>query len=164
MPFTPHEFRKVMGRFATGITVVTMVNPAGDYHGITVNSFTSVSLDPPLVLICLDKRSEAYRILPEVGAYCVNFLSADLEYLSNRFAGREPENKQPFHGIPFTTGTTGAPIFKVGLGYAECKVVQTVEAGDHTIFMAEVLDIEANDDGDQNPLLYYKSQYRFIKE
>lgn len=164
MAFTPYEFRKMMGFFATGVTVVTMVNQDGSYHGITVNSFTSVSLDPPLVLICIDKKTEAYKILPQAGAYCINFLSEDLEYLSNRFAGREPENLSPFAGIPLTSTTTGAPAFAIGLGWADCEIVQTFEGGDHTIFMAKVVDLGSAENGSGNPLLYYKSQYQYLKE
>jgi flavin reductase len=162
MPFTSQDFRQVMGRFATGITVVTMPQPGGGYHGITVNSFTSVSLTPPLVLICIDKKTEAHKILPQVGHFCVNILTEDQEYLSNRFAGREPYNLTPFAGLNMTVGTTGSPIFTDGLGFADCKIVAAYDGGDHTIFLGEVLDIGYNDASDANPLLYFQSRYETL--
>jgi len=95
-----------MRQFATGITVVTTVRPDGFYYGITVNSFTSVSLDPPLILICIDKKTEANRILPQTGYFCVNILHEGQQYLSDRFAGREPNNLKPFENLALHTEVT----------------------------------------------------------
>lgn len=161
MSFTPQDFRQTLGRFATGITVVTTINPAGGYHGITVNSFTSVSLTPPLVLICIDKSTEAHRILPQSGIFCANILHEDQQFLSDRFAGREPDNSKPFEDIALRTAATGAPIFEGSLGFVDCRIVQAYDGGDHTIFLGEVAGLGTFEEASpaNGPLLYYKSNY-----
>ncbi len=169
MSVTPLEFRQVMRQFTTGITVVTTVKPDGSYYGITVSSFTSVSLNPPLVLICIDKKTEANNILPQSGFFCANILYEGQEYLSNRFAGREPDNLTPFQDIPLHTEVTGAPVFEDSLGFTDCRITETYEGGDHTIFVAEVLKtgISARLDPDGqgiDPLLYFRSNYHHVRQ
>lgn len=166
IPFTSLEFRKTLSHFAAGVTTVTMVAKDGAYHGITVSSFTSVSLDPPLVLICIDKSTAAHAILPEAGAFCVNFLHENQLHLSNRFAGRDPERS--FEDIPTYTAVTGAPVFAESLGYVDCRIINAYDGGDHTIFLGEVVQLGAADpvvvDGSElSPLIYYKSNYRFLR-
>ena len=166
IPFTSLDFRKTLGHFAAGVTTVTMVAKDGSYHGITVSSFPSVSLTPPLVLICIDKTTAAHTILPEAGAFCVNFLHENQVYLSNRFAGRDPERS--FNDIPTYTAVTGAPVFAESLGFVDCRVVNSYDGGDHTIFLGEVVQLGVADpvmvDGEElSPLIYYKSKYRFLK-
>lgn len=166
IPFTSQEFRKTMGHFAAGVTVVTTLAKDGTYHGITVSSFTSVSLNPPLVLICIDKTAAAHHIIPDAGFFCVNFLHENQLHLSNRFAGRDPQRS--FDDIPTYTGATGAPIFAEALGFVDCRLVNTYDGGDHSIFLGEVIQLGAADpilqDGEEvSPVLYYKSAYRFLK-
>ncbi|MDB5081608.1 MAG: putative flavin reductase [Chloroflexi bacterium] len=166
IPFTPQDFRTTMSHFASGVTVVTTLAKDGTYHGITVSSFTSVSLNPPLVLICIDKNAAAHQILPASGFFCVNFLHEDQVNLSNRFAGRDPQRS--FDDIPLITSATGAPVFAEGLGFVDCRISNTYDGGDHTIFLGEVIQLGAADPvletGEpRSPLIYYKSNYRFLK-
>ncbi|HEX2916593.1 MAG TPA: flavin reductase family protein [Chloroflexia bacterium] len=161
MSFTPHDFRKTLSHFATGITVVTTTTPDGGYYGITVNSITSVSLNPPLVLICIDKKTEAHRLLPLSGVFCANILEAQQQYLSDRFAGREPDNKTPFADIALHTEATGAPVFNESLGFVDCRIVNAYDGGDHTIFLGEVVQLGYRQgETEPAPLLYYRSNYR----
>lgn len=163
MAFTPQEFRRTLGRFASGITVVTTVGSDGSYHGITVNSFTSVSLDPPLVLICIDKKTETHSLLPQSGFFCVNILNESQQHLSDRFARRIPAEVNKFDDIPHHLETTGAPVFDQGLGFVDCRVVQAYDSGDHTIFVGEVQTLGSGEADENDPLLYFKSGYRQIK-
>ena len=169
MPVTPAEFRQIMRQFATGITVVTTARPDGSYYGITVNSFTSVSLDPPMVLICIDKKTEANRILPQSGYFCVNILHEGQQYLSDRFAGRDPNNLKPFEDLVVHTELTGAPVFEDSLGFADCRIVATYDGGDHNIFLAEIekvgtsLPAEGKSE-EAGPLLYFRSSYQYVKK
>ncbi len=168
MAISDFDFRRTMGSFATGVTVVTTLGSQGNFQGITVNSFTSVSLSPRLVSICIDKRTEAHQILVLAGLFCVNILNEQQQYLSDRFAGREPLNLLPFDDIPVKTVATGAPVFVESLGFADCRVVNMVDAGDHTIFIGEVLalgHLEGVGPAIQSsqPLLYYRSDYRQIQ-
>ncbi len=164
--FTSQQFRNTMSHFASGVTVVTTLAKDGTYHGITVSSFTSVSLNPPLVLICIDKNAAAHHILPEFGFFCVNFLHEGQVNLSNRFAGRDPERS--FDDIPLYTSATGAPVFAEALGFVDCRIVNTYDGGDHTIYLGEVLQLGTADptlkDGQESsPLIYYKSAYHSLK-
>jgi flavin reductase (DIM6/NTAB) family NADH-FMN oxidoreductase RutF len=127
-----------MGEFATGVTAVTL--DGEEPHGITVNAFSSVSLDPPLVLVCLDHGTEAYERLASGAAdgYCVNILAADQQILGEAFAGMADEEVTPFAEHPTTTAETGAPVFSESLGYVDCSIHEAVEAGDHTIYIGHV--------------------------
>ena len=165
IPFTPLDFRKTLGHFPAGVTTVTMVAKDGTFHGITVSSFTSVSLTPPLVLICIDKTAYANEILRDTGAFCVNFLHGNQVYLSNRFAGRDPQKS--FDDIPLYTAATGAPVFAESLGFVDCRIVNAYDGGDHTIFLGEVVQLGAADPAsaagpELSPLIYYKSNYRLL--
>ncbi len=142
----------MLGHFASGVTVVTVSHEDAQY-GITVSSFTSLSLDPPLVLICIDKRVMSHAVLRQAGSFAVNILAHDDEHLSRHFASRE-QNK--FKGIAYHTGITGAPLLEGVLATVECKIVQQVDGGDHTIFIGEVL---AGTAYDGKPLIYYRSGY-----
>jgi flavin reductase (DIM6/NTAB) family NADH-FMN oxidoreductase RutF len=148
-------FRAVMSRFATGVTVVTTC--AGTERlGITVNAFCSVSLDPPLVLICVEHGSQVHDALIASGVFAVNFLSRDQENLSVCFAGRSEERFSNFCGVTSHTIATGAPIFDDSLGFVDCRIVATYPGGDHSIILGQV---EAQEAYDGEPLLYYRSHY-----
>ncbi len=162
MSFTPQDFRQTLGRFASGVTVVTSLETPAKFHGITVNSFTSVSLDPPLVLICIDKKAEAHRILPQSGIFCVNILSELQQSISDRFAGRMPGLNKVFEDIPHHFEATGAPVFDDTLGFVDCRIVNSVDAGDHTIFIGQVERLGWQKQ-EMGPLLYFKSNYGEIK-
>ena len=150
-------FRKTCGRFATGIAIATVSGPDGTPYGLTVNSFTSVSAIPPLVLICIDYRSTLLPYFRASSSYCVNVLADDQKDLSERFSDRIPDR---FEGLVWTPGESGSPVLAGCLAAMECSVTQTVEAGDHAIFIAEVLRAKYRDG---NPLLYFGSDYRLIR-
>jgi flavin reductase (DIM6/NTAB) family NADH-FMN oxidoreductase RutF len=151
------EFRNVMGKFATGVTVVTL--PGDEPHGITVNAFSSVSLSPPLVLICIDHGTEAYERL-ENGAdgYCVNVLAADGRDLGEHFADIQRMDPEPFEAEPTRRETSGAPIFEAALAYVDCTVAAAHEAGDHTVYVGAVEDAEVLRP-DADPVTFYDGQW-----
>lgn len=148
-------FRAVMSRFATGVTVVTTC-VGRERLGITVNAFCSVSLDPPLVLICVEHGSLVHDALIESGIFAVNFLSRDQESLSVCFAGHSEERQSNFCGVTSHSQATGAPIFDHSLGFIDCRIVATYPGGDHTVILGQV---EAQEAYEGEPLLYYRSQY-----
>jgi flavin reductase (DIM6/NTAB) family NADH-FMN oxidoreductase RutF len=151
-------FRKTCGRFATGIAIATVTGSDGTPYGLTVNSFTSVSAIPPLVLICIDYRSNLLAHFRASAWYCVNVLADNQRDLSVRFAERTPDR---FEGLVWSPGLSGTPVLDGCLASMECSIVQTVEAGDHAIFIAEVIHVQYREG---NPLLYYGSQYRYLEE
>ena len=139
------EFRHVLGHFATGVTVVTTLDDADRPTGLTASSFTSVSLDPPLILVCVDHKAVSYPALRDAGRFAVNIL---------RFATTRIENK--FEGVEYSLTALRLPILKNVHAYLECTTVSTHLAGDHTIFVGRVESAEA---GDGHPLLYYRGRY-----
>ena len=150
-------FRKTCARFTTGIAVATVSGTDGAPYGITVNSFTSVSAAPPLVLVCIDYRSSVLTHFRGSAWYAINVLSDTQQELSERFAARVPDR---FQNLRWQRGDSGVPVLDDCLANMECSVVQTVEAGDHAIFIAEVIRARARDG---NPLLYFGSGYRKIQ-
>jgi flavin reductase (DIM6/NTAB) family NADH-FMN oxidoreductase RutF len=149
-PFNPREFRSALGRFATGVTVITAQNH-GQTHGMTANAFVSVSLDPPLVLVSLDNRSYMHRILPGCVRIGISVLKEDQEQLSNHFAGRLVEGLH----IGFTT-REGIPVLDGAIAYFVVQVIDVHPAGDHTLYIGQVEYFEARDD---KPLLFYAGKY-----
>src|SRR3990172_8457568 len=158
MPIDKTELRRVMGHFPTGVTVVTTISKAGKLYGLTVNSFTSVSLVPPLVLVCVDKSAESYPCFEESKYFTVNFLAADQEDLSRRFATTGGDK---FEGVGYRMGANQAPILNRVLAYLECKVVGAYEGGDHTIYVGEVDQSETRE---AKPLLFYRGGYRNLAD
>jgi flavin reductase (DIM6/NTAB) family NADH-FMN oxidoreductase RutF len=153
MPFDRTELRKVMGHFATGVTVVTTHDGAGRCYGLTANAVCSVSLDPPLVLVCVDKRAESHPAFALSQAFVVNILADEQEALSRHFA---VSGGDKFVDLPCRNGGTGAPILEGALAHVECRVVSTYDAGDHTIYIGEV---ESADSRDGRPLLFFRGKY-----
>jgi len=154
----PDTFRKVMGHFVTGITVVTTLQD-GRPRGITVNALTSVSLEPPLVVVALDRRRFITPSVHETGRYAVNVLSEDQQALSDCFAGAAVEpSRDDFCGASWTPGPTGLPLLDGAIATLECTVTETFQAGDHELFVARV-DSLGNAEPHPMPLLYYRRQY-----
>jgi 3-hydroxy-9,10-secoandrosta-1,3,5(10)-triene-9,17-dione monooxygenase reductase component len=151
---TSEQFRRAAGRFATGITVATVVDPEGAPHGLTVNSFTSVSLQPPLVLVCIAHAAVTVESFRTAKYFGVNILASDQRELSDHFA-RKGQNR--FANLEWSTGETGVPLLPGVLAAIECEVHSTVRAGDHDIFLGEVVRVEVHE---REPLLYYASAYR----
>lgn len=156
MPIDEARFRQAMGYFASGVTVVTTENQ-GNYYGMTVSSFSSLSLVPPLVLICIDKAVPTHQALLSAGQFVVNVLEKRQEHLSRRFATTSSEK---FKGVAWHTGTLGLPVLDHVLAVIECRVQATVEAGDHTIFVGEVFDTKVHEGA---PLLYFRRGYHELK-
>ena len=151
-------FRQVMGRFVTGVTVVSAFD--GDRpFGITVNALSSVSLDPPLVMVALDRRRFLTPIVRAAGRYAVNILSEDQQALSDCFAGAPvTPGREAFCGAPWHRGSTDLPLIDGAIATLECTVVETFSAGDHDLFIGRV-DALANDPSHPMPLLFYRRQY-----
>ena len=154
MHLDPDGFRAVLGRFASGVTVVTMAGPDGRDHGMTVSAFCSLSLDPPLVLVCIDRASSMHDQLAVDTPFAVNVLSAGQEAISRRFATGDPPNR--FDGLGYQRGMTGAPILDDVLAWLEARVSAMHVEGDHTIVVGHV---EAAATRNERPLLYYRGGY-----
>lgn len=153
MPINNEEFRAALGRFASSVSVVTGKAADGGLFGITVSAFTSVSLNPPLILICIDKRSSTHDHFVTDSHFAVNILGEEQELQSRRFASRETDK---FAGIGYAAGVTGTPLLDGALACLECRVVNTCEGGDHTIVVGEV---EATRLAESKPLLYFRGGY-----
>lgn len=158
MEVTGARFRRVIGCLATGVTVVTTRQDDGRPCGLTANAVTSVSLEPPLVLVCIDKKSESYPHFALAGVFAVNVLTEAQSDVSLRFA---VSGGDKFRGVPFHWGATGAPVLDEHLAWVECRIVQAYDGGDHTIYVGRV---EAADSGDGRPLLYFRGAYRSLAD
>ena len=133
-------FRRAMGSFPTGVTVVTVASDDSNMHGITVNSFSSVSLDPMLVLVCPNETSPAVSLIARAGAFVVNVLSAGQQDVSRWFANRyRPAGSAMFDGVPFEPGITGCPVLVDATASFECRLRQSHPVGDHVIVLGEVI-------------------------
>ena len=155
-------FRKVMGHFVTGVTVVTALDGERPF-GITVNALSSVSLDPPLVMVALDRRRFLTPIVRTAGRYAVCILSEDQQALSDCFAGADVEpGRDEFCGAAWHPGPTGLPLIDGAIATLECTVVETFSAGDHDLFIGRV-DALANEHHHPMPLLYYRRRYLRIE-
>jgi flavin reductase (DIM6/NTAB) family NADH-FMN oxidoreductase RutF len=157
---SPFEFRKALGHFTTGVTVVTVEREPGKIHGMTANSFTSVSLDPMLILVCVDHRANMLPLLEKKKHFGISVLKQNQEAISEYFAKREHsfEAEQRL-GIHFRQMSSGAPVIDGTLLQMSCKVIAAHLAGDHTIFIGEVEDAELHEG---EPLLYFRGEYRNI--
>jgi len=158
MPVTPAEFRTAMRCLAGGVTIVTTREPDGRPTGLTASSFTSVSLSPPLVLVCVSHAATAYPAFAAHGWFAANLLRHDQEMLSRRFAQTGGDK---FSGVGHRTGRTGLPLIEGALAALECRVIQQHEAGDHTIFVGEV---EATTIAEGEPLLYFGGVYHALAD
>jgi 3-hydroxy-9,10-secoandrosta-1,3,5(10)-triene-9,17-dione monooxygenase reductase component len=159
---SPDVFRKVMGHFVTGVSVVSALD--GDQpFGITVNALSSVSLEPPLVMVALDRRRFLTPIVRAGGRYAVNILGEDQQALSDCFAGAPvTPGRDAFCGAAWHAGPSGLPLIDGAIATLECTVVQTFSAGDHDLFIGRV-DTLGSDQRDAMPLLYYRRRYLRIE-
>ena len=161
MPLNPDDLRHAMRQWATGVTVVT-AQSAGVRHGMTVSSFTSLSLEPPLVLVSLEQTAKTYRLVQEARHFGVTVLSQEQVEISNRFAGRIPDGEDRFAGLESFSMISGAPLLQGGLAWFDCVVIATYPAGNHTVFIGEVLAAQTGDPA--SPLLYYDRDYRNLEK
>lgn len=153
MGIGPDEFRHVLGHFASGVTVVTTWDADGRPTGLTASAFTSVSLEPPLILVCVDHKAQSYPALRASGRFAVNVLAVEHETLSRRFATTDADK---FNGVSYHPGPLGLPLLPEALAHLECRTVHAYSGGDHTIFVGEV---EAAHAHDGEPLLYFRGDY-----
>jgi flavin reductase (DIM6/NTAB) family NADH-FMN oxidoreductase RutF len=153
MPVSPDEFRNAMSRFASGVTVVSTRDAAGKLHGITVSSFCSVSLQPPMVLICIEKGTTSHPAFEESGVFIVNILNEEHSWLSEKFA--DPQ-RDKFDGVDHRPGLEGIPILNDALASLECRITFSYHGGDHSIFVGQVENVNVADGG---PLLYFRGGY-----
>ena len=153
MTDTFRPLKNAFGQFATGIAIAACKKPMGGFSVITINSFTSVSLNPPLVLWCLERQASAYPDFKLAESYSVSILSADQKFYSERFAGHNPE---PLNDSEIDIGKTGAPLIKNRLAGFDCKIVERHEAGDHVIMIGEVVQFDSVVGA---PLVYFASNY-----
>ncbi|HYC11798.1 MAG TPA: flavin reductase family protein [Nitrososphaerales archaeon] len=149
------KLKGVMRLFPQGVTVVTTQTKRGPV-GLTVSSFTSVSLDPPLVLVSIGKASDVHGSLVRTGHFAVNLLASDQKRISERFAGRL-DSKQRFEGVNFYAGTTGSPLIRGALAAIECSVWRVYEGGDHSLVLGEVTSASAM--ANKKPLVYHMQEY-----
>lgn len=160
MSVTVERFRRVLGRLAGGVTVVTTRRPDGRLSGLTATSVCSVSLRPPLVLACLDAGARTHAAVAASGTYALNFLPASARELAVRFSLDEADDK--FEGVGFDTGLTGAPLLEEALAWCDCSVDERLPMGDHTIFVGRVEAADLGGAPDARPLLYYLGRYRTL--
>jgi flavin reductase (DIM6/NTAB) family NADH-FMN oxidoreductase RutF len=153
-------YRRIIGRFATGVTVVTTANE-GRLHGITANAVCSVSLDPLLLLVCVDKEAHAHDELIAAGRFGVNILAEGQEELSNLFATKAEPEQGSLRGVSYRLGPEGTPVLEGALAYLECTVEDRCPGGDHTIFIGQVLGGEMLREAP--PLLFYQGAYRRLQ-
>lgn len=154
------SYRQLMGSFATGVTVVTFKHPGGGPAGITINSFTSVSLNPPLILFCLDRRAHVYPLFKRTTYFAVNILAEDQENISRHFADFR------HYAAPmkiWTRDKGGCPLLRGTLGWMVCRRTAAYKAGDHDIIAGEAVLLHKRA-GAKNPLLYFHGRYRELKD
>jgi flavin reductase (DIM6/NTAB) family NADH-FMN oxidoreductase RutF len=156
MSFSQPEFRTAMGCFATGVTIITL-DDGGEVHGMTANAFASVSLDPPLVLVCVDHKAQTHSHLQAKKRFGVNVLAQNQRAISEYYADPERTLKEfSKAGASFDRTPRGIPVLHGALAYLECRLYSAQDAGDHTIFIAEVEDIVVREG---NPLLFFRGNY-----
>lgn len=157
MSISQEEFRQALGHFATGVTVITVFRGQGLVHGMTANAFASVSLDPPLVLVCVERTARSFPLLLEQKRFGVNVLREDQQALARYYADAAQDHETAQHlGVRYETTPRGTPLLADCLARLECTLVATHEAGDHTIFVAEVE--RASVQGGR-PLLFYRGKF-----
>lgn len=151
------RFREILGSYPTGVTIVTARDAAGDPFGLTVNSFTSVSLDPPLVLVCIDRLSSSHAALLEAGTFVVNVLADDQSALAARFATDPSEER--FLDLAWEEGPLGDPVLPGGVAWLACRLHDAHPAGDHTILVGEVVELAGSD---REALVFHRGGYAVV--
>lgn len=156
MSLDPETLRRAMRAWTTGVAIITSIYQDQQY-GMTVNSFTSISLDPPLVSVALKQLTHTHELVAKSGMFSVTILSAAQKELSDRFAGKLSNITNRFDGVQTETISLDSPVFKDGMAYFDCRVIHSMPIGENTLFVAEVLD--ARGEGEGEPLVYHNRQY-----
>jgi flavin reductase (DIM6/NTAB) family NADH-FMN oxidoreductase RutF len=157
MPISRDEFRAALGRFASGVTVVTTKDPDGRLHGITVSAFCSVSLEPPLILVCIENNTGSHHAFEQSNSFVVNILREDQQYISDRFASYLPDK---FADVKYHAGIDDLPVLEDVLANLECRLINSHAGGDHTIYVGEIERATVNNG---KPLVYWHGNYRQLK-
>ena len=160
MTLEVEQLRATMRAWSSGVTIVTAAE-GGEQHGMTVSSFTSVSLAPPLIVISLQTVSRTYELVSRAQAFGVTILAAGQQAIAERFAGEGPERSDRLKDLETETMLTGAPFIKGGLAYLDCRVTQSIPSGMNTVFLAEVVAVRANDH--KSPLVYHDREYHTLQ-
>lgn len=163
-PVSAEQFRRSLSHLAKGVTVVTARRPDGTPSGLTATAVCSVSLDPPLILVCVERDTRTHGVVGAAGSYAVNLLREDQAELARLFS---TDADQKFLEVDWRPGETGAPVLLTAVAHVECAVVKTVPAGDHTIFIGEVREAEVQEtpagEPAPGPLLHYRAAYRTLR-
>jgi flavin reductase (DIM6/NTAB) family NADH-FMN oxidoreductase RutF len=158
MPVTTGEFRKAMGQFATGVTVITVTRDSERVHGMTANSFTSVSLDPLQVLVCVDHRAQTHQFVQERKLFGINILAENQEELARYFAKPEQDPEIAARlGVRMRSSDRGTPLLDGAIVQLDCRLANVVQSGDHSIFIADVHGLEMHEG---RPLVFHAGQYK----
>lgn len=158
MSIDKDSFKAVMARWGSGVTVITM-NAGGTPHGMTASAFCSVSLEPPLCLVCVGKKQGTHKMLKDAGRFVINLLAEDQSSVSDYFAKPRPDGKAQFESIPHNLTDKGEPCLAGSPAVLECSVYSVAEAGDHDIFVGHIEKVTIND-RIEHPLIYFKGKYR----
>jgi flavin reductase (DIM6/NTAB) family NADH-FMN oxidoreductase RutF len=156
MTLDPEQLRHAMRAWTTGVTVVTAIHE-GQRYGMTVNSFTSLSLDPPLISVSLKQLTHTHDLAQKSGEFSITILSASQGGLSDRFAGKFPDITDRFEGVEIDKLMIDAPLLKGGIAYFNCRIVNSIPIGENTLFIAEV--IAARGEAENEPLVYHNRVY-----
>jgi flavin reductase (DIM6/NTAB) family NADH-FMN oxidoreductase RutF len=156
MPITQDEFRAALSRFPSGVTVVTTRDTEGRLHGITVSAFCSVSLEPPLVLVCIEKTTGSHDALAMSGSFVVNILAKGQQDVSEHFASLSPDK---FVELRYHVGASGLPVLEDVAVSLECRLTEAYPAGDHTVFLGLVESVTIHD---AEPIVYFHGEYHSI--
>lgn len=156
MTLDPEKLRHAMRAWTTGVAIVTAIYEDQQY-GMTVNSFTSISLEPPLITVALKQLTHTHELIVKSGMFSVTILAHSQKELSDRFAGKLPNITNRFDGVQIETISLDSPVFKNGIAYFDCRVVSSMPVGENTLFVAEVLD--ARGEGAGEPLVYHNREY-----
>jgi flavin reductase (DIM6/NTAB) family NADH-FMN oxidoreductase RutF len=160
MTLDPEQLRHAMRAWTTGVAIVTATH-SGKQYGMTVNSFTSISLEPPLISVALKRLTHTHELVEASGEFSVTILSAYQKELSDRFAGKQPEIKDRFEEVTTEILSISAPVIKGGMAYFNCRVVNSIPVGENTLFVAEVIAVSriGDGEGEDNPLVYHNRVY-----
>jgi flavin reductase (DIM6/NTAB) family NADH-FMN oxidoreductase RutF len=156
---TPDDFRQVMRRWASTVTIVT-TRTNDVIYGLTATAFSSLSAQPPMVFVSIFRKTHTHPLIEQSGIFCVNFLAPEMSHLSDRFAGRHPDEDR-FAGVAYHREVTGAPVLDEAVAFMDCRVMESLITGDHTIFVGQV-EAARIQKPSQSPLLYFMGEYHTI--
>jgi flavin reductase (DIM6/NTAB) family NADH-FMN oxidoreductase RutF len=150
------QFKEVVSKFASGVTIVTTADERG-FHGVTVSSFCSLSLDPPLVLVCIDRSIQSHELITSAPTFAVNILSRGQTFLAEQFSGQTPLADPKFSRVPHRMSESGIPLISDAVAWLECDAWRSYEGGDHTIFVGQPIRGELGEQDD--PLIYFDREF-----